>query len=50
VNPEDVVAPACWAVAAVAALALLLLRNPNSRLSRFVDRPAGDRTLEGNQL
>ncbi len=49
-NPEDVIAPACWAITALAALALVLLRNPNSRLSRLVDMPADEKTTEGNHL
>ncbi len=49
-NPEDLVAPACWALTALAALALVLLRNPNSRLSRYVDCPADDTTTDRKAL
>jgi hypothetical protein len=34
----------CLAVSAVSGLALLLLRNPRSFLSRLVDGPAGENT------
>ena len=46
-NPEDVVEAGCYLIAAVAALALLLLANRRSFLSRYVDRQADDTTVGG---
>ena len=43
-NPEDVVQVACIAIAVVSAIALVLLHNPTSFLSRLVDRPADENT------
>lgn len=49
-NPEDVIEPACWLVAVLSAVALLLLRNPNSFLSRLVDGPADENTTDRKAL
>ncbi len=37
-NPETLIEPACWVLAALSGVALLLLSNPRSRLSRLLDR------------
>ncbi len=37
-TPENIIEPACWALAALSGVVLLLLSNPRSRLSRLLDR------------
>lgn len=37
-NPETLIELACWLLAALSGVVLLLLSNPHSRLSRLLDR------------
>jgi hypothetical protein len=46
----DALQIACLAFAFVSAAALVLLRNPDSFLSRLVDRPDGENTTDRKAL